>query len=173
MHIFNKILNILGINLAMLTVPTVLASGVINFTGEITEQACTVDSKSRNLNVDLGRVSTRSLSSQGEVAGVTNFIIKLVDCPDDTKVTVNFAGTRDSVDHHILALHQGNGMAKNVGVALYEKNAVTPIKLYENTKEVELDGDSVELEYVAAYKATGVATAGQANSSAVYSIKYQ
>lgn len=108
MHIFNKILNILGINLAMLTVPTVLASGVINFTGEITEQACTVDSKSRNLNVDLGRVSTRSLSSQGEVAGVTNFIIKLVDCPDDTKVTVNFAGTRDSVDHHILALHQVN-----------------------------------------------------------------
>lgn len=173
MRILNKKFNLLVVSLSMVIVSTAYASGVINFTGEITEQACTVDSKSRNLNVDLGRVSTKSLSSQGEVAGVTNFIIKLVDCPDDTKVTVNFAGTRDAVDHNILAVHEGNGMAKNIGIALYEKNAVTPIKLYEDSQEVALDGTSAELEYVAAYKATGVATAGKANGSAVYSIQYQ
>lgn len=173
MHILNKSLTLLGLTLAITMSPTVFASGVINFTGEITEQACTVDSQSRNLNVDLGRVSTKSLSSAGEMAGLTNFTIKLVDCPEDTKVTVNFGGNRDSVDQDILALHHGAGTAKNVGIALYERNATSQIKLYEDSKEVALAGKSAELEYVAAFKATGAATAGQANSSAVYSIQYQ
>ncbi|WPA93647.1 fimbrial protein [Providencia zhijiangensis] len=173
MHILNKSLTLLGLTLAITMSPTVFASGVINFTGEITEQACTVDSQSRNLNVDLGRVSTKSLSSAGEMAGLTNFTIKLVDCPEDTKVTVNFGGNRDSVDQDILALHHGAGTSKNVGIALYEKNATSQIKLYEDSKEVALAGKSAELEYVAAFKATGAATAGQANSSAVYSIQYQ
>ncbi|HHR6078092.1 TPA: fimbrial protein [Providencia alcalifaciens] len=173
MHILNKSLTLLGLSLTITMAPTVFASGVINFTGEITEQACTVDSQSRNLNVDLGRVSTKSLSSAGEMAGLTNFTIKLVDCPEDTKVTVNFGGNRDAVDQNILALHHGAGTAKNVGIALYEKNATSQIKLYEDSKEVALAGKSAELEYVAAFKATGAATAGQANSSAVYSIQYQ
>ncbi len=47
---------------------------------------------------------------------------------------------------------------------------------FEDSKLVEFKnaaGDSVELNYVARYKATGAATAGKADGTAVYSIQYQ
>ncbi|MEY0133865.1 hypothetical protein AB7V66_22065, partial [Providencia rettgeri] len=44
--------------------------------------------------------------------------------------------------------------------------------LFEDSKQIEFDGTTVDLDYVARYKATGVVTAGPANSSAVYSIQY-
>ncbi len=173
MSILKKSLIVLGITLTVTAVPTVFASGTIQFTGEITDQACTVDSNSKNLNVDLGKVSSKSLAAQGEVAGLKDFSIKLIDCPANSKVTVRFGGSRDIADRDILAINQITGAATNVGIALYEKDAVTPIKLYEDSKDVTFTGATVDLDYVARYKATGAATAGLANSSAVYSIQYQ
>ncbi|GAB1440373.1 fimbrial protein [Providencia sp.] len=173
MSILKKSLTVLGVALAVTSASTVFASGTINFTGEITDIACTVDSNSKNLNVDLGKVSSKSLAAQGEVAGLKDFTIKLVDCPANSKVTVRFGGTRDTADRDILAINQGAGVATNVGIALFEKDATTQIKLFEDSKEVDFNGATVDLDYVARYKATGAATAGQANSSAVYSIQYQ
>ncbi|ENU1227412.1 MULTISPECIES: fimbrial protein [Providencia] len=172
MSILKKSLTVIGIALAVTSAPIVFASGTINFTGEITDIACTVDSNSKNLNVDLGKVSVKSLATQGEVAGLKDFTIKLVDCPANSKVTVQFSGTRDTSDRDILAINQAAGVANNVGIALFEKDATTQIKLFENSKQVELNGSTVDLDYVARYKATGVATAGPVNSSAVYSIQY-
>lgn len=172
MSILKKSLTIIGVTLAVTSTPTVFASGTINFTGEITDIACTVDSNSKNLNVDLGKVSAKSLAVQGEVAGLKNFTIKLVDCPTNSKVTVRFGGTRDTADNDILAINQAVGVANNVGVALFEKDAITQIKLFEDSKQIEFDGTTVDLDYVARYKATGVVIAGPANSSAVYSIQY-
>ncbi|MEX6397333.1 fimbrial protein [Providencia hangzhouensis] len=60
MSILKKSLTIIGVTLAVTSTPTVFASGTINFTGEITDIACTVDSNSKNLNVDLGKVSAKS-----------------------------------------------------------------------------------------------------------------
>lgn len=101
-----------------------------------------------------------------------DFTIKLVDCPANSKVTVRFGGTRDTADRDILAINQGAGVANNVGIALFEKDATTQIKLFDDSKQIEFDGATVDLDYVARYKATGAATAGPANSSAVYSIQY-
>ncbi|EPL9568027.1 fimbrial protein [Providencia rettgeri] len=172
MSILKKSLTVIGVALAVTSASTAFASGTINFTGEITDIACTVDSNSKNLNVDLGKVSSKSLAAQGEVAGLKDFTIKLIDCPANSKVTVRFGGTRDTADRDILAINQAAGVAKNVGIALFEKDATTQIKLFEDSKEVEFDGATVDLDYVARYKATGAATAGPANSSAVYSIQY-
>ncbi|MEX6122245.1 fimbrial protein [Providencia hangzhouensis] len=106
MSILKKSLTVIGVTLAVTSTPTVFASGTINFTGEITDIACTVDSNSKNLNVDLGKVSAKSLAAQGEVAGLKDFTIKLVDCPTNSKVTVRFGGTRDTADNDILAINQ-------------------------------------------------------------------
>ncbi|MEX6280677.1 fimbrial protein [Providencia hangzhouensis] len=75
-------------------------------------------------------------------------------------------------DNDILAINQAVGVANNLGVALFEKDAITQIKLFEDSKQIEFDGTTVSLDYVARYKATGVVTSGPANSSAVYSIQY-
>ncbi|EKT57391.1 fimbrial protein [Providencia sneebia] len=173
MRTLKKSLIAVEVVLVLTTAPAAFASGTIKFTGEITDVACTVDSKSKNLNVELGKVSSKSLAAKGEVAGLKDFTIKLIDCPATSKVTVRFGGTRDLIDRDILAINQGTSAATNVGIALFEKDATTPIKLYEDTKEVEFKGATVDLDYVARYKATGTATAGPANSSAVYSIQYQ
>lgn len=43
----NKSLYLLGMSFSLLSAPAAFASGTINFTGEITDQACTVDSSSK------------------------------------------------------------------------------------------------------------------------------
>ncbi|MEX9542685.1 fimbrial protein, partial [Escherichia coli] len=85
-------------------------------------------------------------------------------------------GTRDNNDRDILQIAQTTGQATQVGIALFEKDATTQIKLFDDSKLVEFTnaaGDSVELDYVARYKATGTATAGSANGTGIYSIQYQ
>ncbi|MFJ5689605.1 fimbrial protein [Providencia stuartii] len=162
--------------LAVTTAPAVFASGTIDFTGEITDSACAVDSSSQNLTVDLGKVSVKSLAAAGQIAGLKDFTIKLIDCPENAKVAVRFGGSRDNDDRDILQIAQAGGHATKVGIALFEKDATTQIKLFEDSKLVEFKnaaGDSVELNYVARYKATGAATAGKADGTAVYSIQYQ
>ncbi|WP_321158367.1 fimbrial protein, partial [Providencia stuartii] len=176
MSILKKSLVTLGVALAVTTSPAVFASGTIEFTGEITDLACAVDSSSQNLTVDLGKVSSKSLATAGQVAGLKDFTIKLIDCPANAKVTVRFGGTRDNNDRDILQIAQTTGQATQVGIALFEKDATTQIKLFDDSKLVEFTnaaGDSVELDYVARYKATGTATAGSANGTAIYSIQYQ
>ncbi len=176
MSILKKSLTALGVALAVTTAPAVFASGTIDFTGEITDSACAVDSSSQNLTVDLGKVSVKSLAAAGQIAGLKDFTIKLIDCPENAKVAVRFGGSRDNDDRDILQIAQAGGHATKVGIALFEKDATTQIKLFEDSKLVEFNnaaGDSVELNYVARYKATGAATAGKADGTAVYSIQYQ
>ena len=158
----NKSLCALGVTLSIFSAPAALASGTINFTGEITDQACTVDGSSKNLTVDLGKV-----------AGLKDFTIKLIDCPVDTTVAVRFGGTRDASDRDILAIDQVSGGATNVGIALFEKVAVSQIRLYDDSQDVQITGTEINLDYVARYKATDAATPGPANGSAVYSIQYK
>ena len=169
----NKSLCALGVTLSIFSAPAALASGTINFTGEITDQACTVDGSSKNLTVDLGKVSSKSLATKGEVAGLKDFTIKLIDGPVDTTVAVRFGGTRDASDRDILAIDQVSGGATNVGIALFEKDAVSQIKLYDDSQDVQITGTEINLDYVARYKATDAATPGPANGSAVYSIQYK
>lgn len=88
MSILKKSLTALGVALAVTTAPAVFASGTIDFTGEITDSACAVDSSSQNLTVDLGKVSVKSLAAAGQIAGLKDFTIKLIDCPENAKVAV-------------------------------------------------------------------------------------
>ena len=53
--------------------------GTIHFTGSITDQTCTVDSGSQNLNVDLGNVGQTALNgAAGMKASPTRFTLNLV-----------------------------------------------------------------------------------------------
>lgn len=173
MSILRKMLIGIGMALAVINGSTVFAFGTIHFTGEITEQACTVDSSSKDLHVDLGKISSKNLSVQGELAGLKDFTIKLTDCPENSAVTVRFGGNRDPNDQDLLAINSVEGAAKNVGIAIFEKDAVSQIKLYDDSKEIIFTSANIDLDYTARYKATGVVTAGSANSSAVYSVQYQ
>lgn len=107
------------------------ADGTINFTGSITDQTCTVDSGSQNLNVNLGKVAQTALNgAAGMKAAPTRFTLSLSDCPDTvTGANVKFDGTSDGVNQNLLALDNGTGIATGVGIEIADKNG-TAIPLH-------------------------------------------
>ena len=55
------------------------SDGTINFTGTVTETACTVSSST--VAVAFGTIASSSFSAAGDVAAPTQFDISLTDCP--------------------------------------------------------------------------------------------
>lgn len=66
-----KIQFILGMLAVASSSATLAYDGTINFTGKVVAQTCSVTTGSKNLTVTLPTVSSNSLTSNGEVAGLT------------------------------------------------------------------------------------------------------
>ncbi|WP_025123489.1 MULTISPECIES: fimbrial protein [unclassified Serratia (in: enterobacteria)] len=151
------------------------ADGTINFTGEITDQACTVDSTSQNLQVPLGKIAASSFNGQGSYSAATNFTLKLKDCPLANTATVKFDGTSVDGDNSVLALASGAGVAGGVGIELSDATQ-TVVNLFANSASYNLTagvGSETDLNFTARYKALStVVTPGVANASVQFSIIY-
>lgn len=153
----------------------VAADGTIHFNGSITDQTCTVDSGSQNLNVDLGTVAQTALDgASGMKASPTRFTLTLTDCPDTvTGANVKFDGTSDGVNQNLLALDSGTGIATGVGIEIADKNG-TPIPLHTTSTDYTLGSGSNSLDFVARYVSTGTAvTTGTANGTSQFTINYK
>ncbi|MDX6977346.1 fimbrial protein [Citrobacter portucalensis] len=153
----------------------VAADGTINFTGSITDQACTVDTGSQNPNVNLGNVAQTALNgAAGMKAAPTRFTLSLSDCPDTvTGANVKFDGTSDSVNQNLLALDSGTGVATGVGIEIADKNG-TVIPLHTSSADYPLAAGSNTLDFVARYVSTGTAvTTGPANGTSQFTINYK
>lgn len=162
---------ILGLPLAN---TAMAADGTIQFTGNIVDTACVVNTESKNQTVNLGNVATTAFSASGASAAPTRFTIKLTDCPSSiTNASVRFDGTADANNSQILALNSGQ-TATNVGVAIYESNNTTLIPLTADSQQVTLTPDTTnELTYIAKYYATAYpVTAGTANATTSFTIIY-
>jgi major type 1 subunit fimbrin (pilin) len=153
---------------------SIAADGTINFTGTITDNACTVDTGSANQTVNLGTVSSTTFTGAGVTAAPTRFNINLTNCPAAvTTASVRFDGATSAANNQILALSSGQ-TATNVGVALYEQDSSTLIPIASKTADrpITATGPNV-LTYIAKYYATATpVTAGTANSSATFTIGY-
>lgn len=152
------------------------ADGTINFTGTITDQACTVDVNSATQTVSMGTISNTAFgTSAGVTAGAKTFDIVLQSCPESvTSASVRFDGTTHAENSAILALSSGQ-TASHVGIALYEKDSATLIPVGTSSASVTLDSESSNtLSYIAKYMSTSTSVgAGSANSSTAFTITYQ
>lgn len=150
------------------------ADGTINFTGNITDQACTVDTASANQTVNLGNVSAKAFAAAGDVAAPTKFSINLTNCPQTvTQARVKFDGTTNSTNQTILALSSGQ-TATNVGVALYEADSTTqiPVASASASQTITTVGPNV-LNFVAKYMATTASVGtGTANAVTNFTVNY-
>nr|ELR5167414.1 fimbrial protein [Providencia rettgeri] len=148
--------------------------GSINFTGEITDQACQLSSGSDALEVNLGKVSKTALPAVGSTTASTKFTIKLSGCPASiTSAAVTFDGTPYAGDNQILALRADSGVATGVGIQITD-DANTVVPLYTKSKTYTLQ-ETVEnnLDFSARYIAKSAdITAGPANSNAVFTVSY-
>ncbi|HFO7006628.1 TPA: fimbrial protein [Escherichia coli] len=149
--------------------------GTIHFTGSITDQTCTVDSGSQNLNVDLGNVGQTALNgAAGMKASPMRFTLNLSGCPDTvTGANVKFDGTSDGVNQNLLALDSGTGIATGVGIEIADKNGAV-IPLHTASMDYPLAAGSNTLDFVARYVSTGTAvTTGTANGTSQFTINYK
>lgn len=165
----------LGLGFSVIAAQSAFAAGTVNFTGRVIAEGCTINSESKVLDVLLGDVSAKELTTAGELAGGEQFVIELENCTPDTTVAVRFTGANDDNDADILAVTPGNGAATNVGIALFEEDGTTQVNLDQDSARITLPTGATELSlpYVARYKATGQATPGPANGTVAYSLQYQ
>jgi len=150
------------------------ADGTINFTGNITDTACTVDPASASQTVNLGTVASTAFSAAGSTASPTRFTINLSSCPAAVaSANVRFDGTTSNANNSVLALNSDQ-TATNVGVAIYEQDSSTqiPVGNASANKTLSSSGPNT-LTYIAKYYATATpVTAGTANSTATFTIAY-
>lgn len=165
---------------SMLSAASVFAAdGTVNFTGEILTSACKVDTNSLNQTVELGKVSSSAFTKSGSTAAATKFDINLTDCPtgadSPTIASVKFDGTNDSINPNILALNSGSG-AKNVGIAIYEKDGATLIPMSNQSQDNTIDttSSSLTMSFIAKYMSTAdTVTAGTANGATNFTVIYK
>lgn len=156
------------------------SDGTITFNGSITGQTCTINggSGAGDFTVTLPTVSASALSSPGQTAGRTPFNIVLTGCTPGTGNVHAFFESGSTTDATTGDLILDAGGASFVQIGLLNHADGSSIKAgfadaSQNSKAVALNSGAATLSYDAQYVATGVATAGAANSSVLYDIVYQ
>jgi major type 1 subunit fimbrin (pilin) len=151
------------------------ADGAVNFTGTITDAACTIDTASQNQDVFLGNIARTAFPVAGSLAAAKKFTLVLTDCPDTvTGATVRFDGTQVSGDNTVLALTAGDSTASGVGIQISDnQNKVVP--LYEDSSVYPLVSTGPNnLDFSARYiSLTDSVTVGDANGVTQFTVVYQ
>ncbi|MGZ7458353.1 fimbrial protein [Pseudomonas sp. Ma2-10] len=150
------------------------ADGTLNFTGAVTDAACTITPASANQTVTLGTISSSALPAAGDSAAPTAFDIVLTACPATaTSATVKFDGPTDADNSSLLALTTVAGVATGVGIGFYEEDASTPIPVSAESSSKALSTTlDTTFRYIAKYVATGPVVAGTANAVSDFTIIY-
>lgn len=150
-------------------------NGTVNFTGEIVDKGCDIDSGSQNQSVDMGSVWAKTFTTAGDTSLGKDFTIKLINCP--TEVTTNgatlrFDGVAASADNKILKLDD-TSVATGVGIQIKD-DAGNIVPLFADSKVYTLVEGTNELKFTARYISTAATvTAGAANSSTQFTVNYQ
>lgn len=152
------------------------SDGTIHFTGNITDQTCTVDGASQALEVPMGNVGASALAGgAGTVASPTRFTLVLTGCPETvTSARIKFDGDTDNTaaGSGILKL-DGDSSATGVGIVISD-NAGIPIAMHTDSPAYALTTGENDLLFTARYIATGdTVTTGSANATSQFTINYK
>ncbi|AZD18097.1 fimbrial protein [Pseudomonas chlororaphis] len=174
------------------------ADGTINFTGEIIAASCKIDGGAgttvggekgkQNINVDLGKVSSDSLSGTagGTIVGGQSINLSL-DCGGTAEglksVKLKFDPSSGSgIDSKKGSLLKVSGTAEGVGIGLYNgSNALVNLGANETingdlvpNKEGDVTTYTAQLNMRAGYVANGAPVkAGTANGTLPFTLTYE
>lgn len=154
---------------------------VVNFTGSILDQGCTIDTTTKDQTIDFGSVSAASFTAAAATDSSTQPInIKLTGCPSTiTMAHISISGTADTNDSNNLAITTGAGSTSGLSIKFRDLNN-SPIDINQITDPGQpiVAGDNT-LHYLTALTndkgdGTGnVVTEGTISASAQYSITYE
>lgn len=153
--------------------------GKINFTGNIIETGCEVNSSIASpLTVKLGDVAKTAFTAAGDTAANTKFTLVLTNCPETLEgkpVVVKYDGTPDATNNDYLQLTDaGNdGVAKGVAIQLLNgSGSPLPLGVESDSKTVSAASDT-EIDFFARYIATSsTVAAGTANGTVNFTLAY-
>ncbi|ECG5958021.1 fimbrial protein [Salmonella enterica] len=148
------------------------ADGIVHFTGEVIGAACEVTTDSKDLNVNMGIVSTTAFANGvGTLAAPEKFQIDLENCPDTvTKVAAQFDGI-EAGDGYLAV----NGGAAGVAIQIANASDNSVVKLYEDSEAITIDTNThkATLPFIAHYISTDVkVTPGVANADSEFTLSY-
>lgn len=179
-----KLLSSVALLTGMAVSPAFASTGTISFTGSISNVTCSVSGGTPGTNkpdfdVDIGAVSAGDFTAPGVVSGITGFRIYIgkageTSCTDDTKVWATFEPGAN-VDPTTGALITTGG-ATGVQIRLFDKNgkAIDILGNDQNNGPKEtIANHQATLVYAAGYEAVDSVTAGKADSSVVYTVRYE
>ncbi|CAA0241815.1 type 1 fimbrial protein [Acinetobacter baumannii] len=170
------LLSILALSTAVSAQQAMANTGTIAFKGKIVTSTCQATTDTANQTVQLGTWPTSALSTAGQTTSPQTFQIDLEQC-DAGNYTVRLDGTTVSATGDNANLLAVTGGATNVGIQVTGlDNKIVPINTaLANGYEFAIPSGSTTatLDLKAFYKATGAATAGDANATANFSIEYK
>lgn len=168
---------------ALATSPAFASTGTITFTGSIANVTCQVnggtpDSGSPDFTVNVGAVNAADFANVGDIAGNTGFRVYIggandTTCADGTRVWATFepGATVNPATGALVT----QGSAAGVEIRLFNKLG-QPIDAWSDNQQVvqeTVTNHQAILPYSAAYQRTTDVTAGDANSSVLYSVRYE
>lgn len=136
------------------------ADGQIEFTGSVTDNACTINTNSVNRSVELGQVRIADFGpAVGDAAGGNTFSISLDNCSTTTRknVAIRFSGQQDAVDSTLLGL-TGENQVKGVAIRINDQRTGNQVALNMPTSDYELRPQSNTFDFSAEYVRTAVDT---------------
>ncbi|MFP2516973.1 fimbrial protein [Buttiauxella agrestis] len=161
---------------AEITLPP--GQGTVTFTGELTDETCTVDPTSKDIKVVLPTIGTETLAAAGAQGGSTTFPIKVTDCPVGvTEIAAHF----EAIDQTKYNPATGNlinqdpapDAATNVEVRLFETDGtVLPVGSTGSSFPVDETTNTGTMTYMGAYYATGATTVGTVTAVVQYTLAY-
>lgn len=170
------LLSILALGTVVSAQQAMANTGTIAFKGKIVTSTCQATTDTANQTVQLGTWPTSALSTAGQTTSPQTFQIDLEQC-DAGNYTVRLDGTTVSATGDNANLLAVTGGATNVGIQVTGlDNKIVPINTaLANGYEFAIPSGSTTatLDLKAFYKATGAATAGDANATANFSIEYK
>ncbi|WP_318447697.1 fimbrial protein [Photobacterium leiognathi] len=165
----------LGVSTAAFAVdppaPITVNGGQVEFSGEITNGACAVDTQDQT--VQMGQVRAANLKTAGSTSASHGFKIVLKNCSTDVYKNIAIAFNGAHTSDGLLVLNDNGDAATNVGIAVYDAqgNKVT----FDDTPDasVTFHKGTNYIPFTAKYVSTkGGATAGTANATTNFDITY-
>ncbi|OWY28692.1 fimbrial protein [Herbaspirillum robiniae] len=149
----------------------------INFTGNITDQTCTISNATGGaLNVAMPSVSASQFKAVGDVGGATPFQVTLTNCPATvTKVAGLFelGPNVDTTTGNLKIATATAGKAANVQVQLLDSTGAKVRADGGKTPSVNISSGGATINMFSQYYATAATvTAGKTDTSVGFTVVY-
>lgn len=145
---------------------------LIDISGNITGNTCTVSATSENIKVNMGVNTSKLFSSAGDTGPKIPFSVELEDCGTSfTGVKVMFSGDADAQNAALLKIAAGGGAGLAIQLLDGEENML-PVNTWSPLYGVS-GSSNVAMNFYARYMTTELPViAGDANAVATFLLEY-